>query len=91
MGTMSDPEVGSGPESSGTGTAGEIAIDVAWLVAQVMVVVWPLFTSVGLALKVVICGTIGGGPAGLLLPMLHPRSGQKLSSAMPKTALRRYV
>ena len=56
IGIMSEPEVGSGPESSGTGIAGVIVTDVAFVVAQVRVVVCPVLTSVGLTLKVVICG-----------------------------------
>jgi hypothetical protein len=54
MGAMDDPEVGSGPVSSDWGTAGEITTEAALVVAQVMVDVWPLFTSVGLALNCVI-------------------------------------
>ena len=49
IGTMADPEVGSGPVASPWGTAGEIVTDAAWVVAQVMVDVWPPLTSVGLA------------------------------------------
>jgi hypothetical protein len=37
-GTLSDPEVGRGPESSGIGIAGVIVTDVALVVAQVRVV-----------------------------------------------------
>jgi hypothetical protein len=55
-GTMEDPEVGSEPVSSVCGTGGAIVTDVALVVAQVMVVVWPPFTVVGLAVNSVICG-----------------------------------
>lgn len=57
MGTKSDPEVGSGPESSGTGIAGVIVIEVAFVVAQVSVVVCPAFTNIGFAENCVTCGT----------------------------------
>lgn len=39
MGAMDDPEVGNGPVSSAFGTAGEMVIEAALVVAQVMVVV----------------------------------------------------
>jgi hypothetical protein len=55
-GTMEDPEVGSEPVSSVCGTGGAIVTDVALVVAQVIVVVWPPFTVVGLAVNSVICG-----------------------------------
>jgi len=89
MGAMDDPEVGSGPVSSDWGTAGEIATEAALLVAQVMVDVWPLFTSVGVALKFVIWGTTGGGGVVFVPLVPHPGSCQKVSSAMPKPILRR--
>jgi hypothetical protein len=56
---MADPEVGKGPESSVCGTAGVIVIEVALVVVQVMVVVWPPFSSVGLAVNCVIWGGTG--------------------------------
>jgi hypothetical protein len=56
---MSEPEVGSGPESSVCGTGGLIVIEVALVVAHVMVVVCPLLIEVGLALNCVICGGTG--------------------------------
>ena len=37
MGTMSEPDVGKGPEPSGTGTGGTIATEAALVVAQVRV------------------------------------------------------
>jgi hypothetical protein len=49
MGTIDEPEVGSGPESSVCGTVGVIVIDVALVVAQVIVVVCPALTDVGFA------------------------------------------
>ena len=55
-GTMADADVGSAPESSGTETVGVIVTDVAFSVAHVRVVVWPLFTVLGLALNWVIVG-----------------------------------
>ena len=55
-GTIADPEVGSEPESSVCATGGVIVTDVALLVVQVMVVVWPPFTTVGFAVNSVICG-----------------------------------
>ena len=54
--TTEDPEVGSEPVSLVCGTGGVIVTDVAFAVAQVMVVVWPPFTLVGLAVNTVICG-----------------------------------
>jgi hypothetical protein len=50
-GTTADPEVGNGPVASPSVTAGVIVIDVALVVAQVSVVVCPLFTAVGLTLN----------------------------------------
>lgn len=55
-GNVAEPEVGSGPESSPTGMAGLMAIDVALVVVQVTVVVCPVLTSVGFAVNCVICG-----------------------------------
>jgi len=55
-GTIADPEVGSGPVSSVWGTGGVIVTDVALVVVQVMVVVWPLFRAMGLAVNVAIWG-----------------------------------
>ena len=55
-GTVAEPEVGSGPESSPTGRVGLIVIDVALVVVQVSVVVCPVLTSVGFAVNCVICG-----------------------------------
>jgi hypothetical protein len=55
-GTVAEPEVGSGPESSPTGRVGLMVIDVALVVVQVSVVVCPVFTSVGFAVNCVICG-----------------------------------
>jgi hypothetical protein len=55
-GTMEDPDVGSEPASLVCGIGGVIVTDVALVVAQVMVVVWPPFTVVGLAVNSVICG-----------------------------------
>ncbi|HKV91569.1 MAG TPA: hypothetical protein VJW20_03360 [Candidatus Angelobacter sp.] len=40
-------------------TGGLILTEVAFVVAQVIVVVWPAFTEVGLAVKVVTCGGTG--------------------------------
>jgi hypothetical protein len=56
IGTNDDPETGSGPESSGTGTGGVIVTDVAFVVAQVSVVVCPAFRNIGLAVNWVTCG-----------------------------------
>jgi hypothetical protein len=55
-GTIEDPEVGNGPVPSLRGTAGVIVTDVAFVVAQVSVVVWPALTDAGLAVNCVICG-----------------------------------
>ena len=55
-GTMEDPEVGSEPVSSVWATGGVIVTDVALIVVQLMVVVWPPLTVVGLAVNSVICG-----------------------------------
>lgn len=56
IGTVAEPDVGSGPESLPTGRAGVMVIDVALDVAQVSVVVCPVLSSVGFALNWVICG-----------------------------------
>ena len=59
-GTIEDPEVGSEPVSSACTTGGVIVTDVALAVVQVIVVVWPPFTAVGLAVNAVICGWAAG-------------------------------
>ena len=56
IGTTEDPDVGSEPVSSVWATGGVIVTDVALVVVQVIVVVWPPFTAVGLAVNAVICG-----------------------------------
>lgn len=63
IGVTDEPEVGSPLESSGIGTAGVIVTEVAFVVAQVSVLVCPLPTVVGLAENCVICGGGGGGCA----------------------------
>jgi hypothetical protein len=67
-------------------------IDTAFVVAHVMVEVCPAFTSVGLALKVVICGTIfgGGGVVVVVVVLLppHPRSWLRMSSERAKEKVR---
>jgi hypothetical protein len=55
-GTMEDPEVGNEPVSSLCGTDGVMVTDVALVVVQLIVVVCPPFTVVGLAVNAVICG-----------------------------------
>jgi hypothetical protein len=55
-GTIDDPEVGRVPVPSVVVTAGVIVTDVALVVVQVMVVVWPPFTTAGFAVNSVICG-----------------------------------
>jgi hypothetical protein len=55
-GTTADADVGSAPESSGIEMVGVIVTDVAFSVAHVSVVVWPLFTVLGLTLNWVIVG-----------------------------------
>ena len=50
-GTTADPDVGSAPDSSGTGILGLILTEVAFSVAHVRVVVCPLFSVLGLALN----------------------------------------
>jgi hypothetical protein len=49
IGTTDDPEVDSGPLSFDWETDGAMVTDVALVVAQVIVVVCPAFTVVGLA------------------------------------------
>ena len=85
-GTMADPELGNALVSSDCATEGEIVIDAALVVAQVMVVVWPAFNVVGFALNVVI---VGAGPDVLVVfPLeLHPTSCKKVSSTMQKPTL----
>jgi hypothetical protein len=51
-----DPEVGSGPVSSVCDMAGVIVIEVAFVVAQVSVVLCPALTYAGFALN---CVTVG--------------------------------
>ena len=85
--TTADPEVGSAAVP--VCTEGAIVTDVALVVAQVMVVVVPAVTAVGLALNCVICGVTGGGV--VLVPLLLHPSCKKVRSAMPKPTLRRYV
>jgi hypothetical protein len=58
-GITAEADVGSAPESSGTETVGVIVTDVAFSVAHVSVVVWPLFTVLGLTLNWVIVGGTG--------------------------------
>jgi hypothetical protein len=55
-GTIEVPELGSEPASSVWGTGGVIVTDVALVVVQLIVVVCPPFTVVGLAVNAVICG-----------------------------------
>lgn len=62
-GVTDEPEGGSPVESSGIGTAGVIVTAVAFVVAQLSVVVWPPLIVVGFALNAVICGAGGGGGA----------------------------
>jgi hypothetical protein len=58
-GMTAEPEVGSVVESSGIGMLGVIVTEVAFCVAQVRVVVWPLLTVLGLTLNWVIVGVTG--------------------------------
>ena len=58
-GMTADADVGSAPESSGTEMVGVIVTDVAFSVVQIRVVVWPLFTVLGLTLNWVIVGGTG--------------------------------
>ena len=58
-GTNEDPDVGSGPVSSGCGMTGVIVIEVAFVVAQVSVVLCPAFKNIGLAVNCVIVGRVG--------------------------------
>lgn len=85
--TVADPEVASAVVP--VCTAGAIVTDVALVVAQVMVVVWPAVTAVGLALNCVIWGVTGGGV--VLVPLLLHPSCKRVRSAMPKPTLRIYV
>ena len=50
-GTTAEPDVGSVMASSGIGMLGVIVTEVAFCVAHVRVVVWPLFTVLGLTLN----------------------------------------
>jgi hypothetical protein len=63
-GTVAEPETGRLPESSPSVNAGVKITEVALVVAQVNVVVWPALTDVGLAVSDVICGG-GGGASGV--------------------------
>jgi hypothetical protein len=58
-GGLADPEVGSVMPSSGLDTGGLMVTEVAFVVAQVTVVVWPALTEVGLTVKDVTCGGTG--------------------------------
>src|SRR5215469_6230449 len=62
-GTTDEPDMGKGPESSGCGTAGVMVTEVAFVVAQVTVVVCPPPMVIGLAVNCVISGGGGGAPA----------------------------
>ena len=55
-GGFAEPEVGSVMPSSGLKTGGVMLTEVAFVVVQLIVVVWPELTEVGLAVKDVICG-----------------------------------
>ena len=59
-GVVTDPEVGSAPESSLSEMDGVTETDVALVVVHVRVVDWPALTEVGLAVNCVICGGAGG-------------------------------
>ena len=58
-GGLAEPEVGSVMPSSGLNTGGLMLTEVALVVAQVTVVVWPALTDVGLTVKDVTCGGTG--------------------------------
>ena len=58
-GGFAEPEVGRVIPSSVGATGGLMVMEVAFVVAHVMVVVWPAFTEVGLATKDVTCGGTG--------------------------------
>jgi len=58
-GGFAEPEVGSVMPSSGGTTCGLMLTEVALVVVQLMVVVCPALTEVGLAVKDVICGGTG--------------------------------
>jgi hypothetical protein len=60
-GTVAEPVVGRGPESSPTGIVGVIVMEVAFVVPHVIVVVCPALTAVGFAVNCVICGVMAGG------------------------------
>jgi hypothetical protein len=53
------PEVGSVMPSSGLNTGGVMLTEVAFVVTQLIIVVCPALTEVGLAVKDVICGCTG--------------------------------
>ena len=55
-GTTAEPDVGSVMASSGIGMLGVIVTEVAFCVAHVRAVVWPLLTVLGLALNWVMVG-----------------------------------
>ena len=58
-GGLAEPDVGRVIPSSGLNTGGLMLTEVAFVVAQVIVAVWPEFTEVGLAVNVVTCGGTG--------------------------------
>ena len=58
-GGFAEPEAGRVTPSSGGSTAGLIVTEMAFVVAQVIVEVWPAFTDVGLAVKEVTWGGTG--------------------------------
>lgn len=82
MGTATDPVTGK----EAVPGAGEIDIDAAFVVTQLRVAFWPLFTVAGVALKFVIWGMTAGGLFEPLEPpvpvVLHPISWRTVSSAM---------
>ena len=58
-GGFAEPDVGSVIPSSGLNTGGLMLTEVALVVAQVTVAVWPALTDVGLTVKDVTCGGTG--------------------------------
>ncbi len=65
-GGFAEPEAGSVTPSSGGSTAGLMVTAVAFVVAQVMVEVWPAFTDVGFAVKEVTWGGTGCATATVM-------------------------
>jgi hypothetical protein len=90
-----DPVTGKAPVPLVCCTAGEMVTDAAFVVTQLIVAVWPLFTVAGVALKFVIWGVVDGGLFEPLEPpvpvVLHPIICKTVSRTKQILILWKYV